>query len=132
MKYLKGTLIAFIVTAAFCTCSVSAAQYSMANVSIPNLKGIATTEKVNKDNFSPQTFDLTACTDSVTGQELGAQVRTYSVNYGGYTDFVTAKKGKKVTISSSKHTNPGTYKLNVRANTSSLFSAKLFGTWVLD
>ena len=95
-------------------------------------KGIATTEKVNKDNFSPQTFDLTACTDSVTGQELGAQVRIYSVNYGGYTDFVTAKKGKKVTISSSEHNYPGTYRLNVRANTSSLFNAKLFGTWVLD
>lgn len=132
MKYLKGTLIAFVVTVVFCTVSVSAAQYSMANVSIPSLKGIATTEKVNKDNFSPQKFDLTACTDSVTGKELGAEVRTYSVNYGGYTSFVTAKKGKKVTISSSKHTNPGTYKLNVRANTSSLFNAKLFGTWVLD
>ena len=75
---------------------------------------------------------MTACTDSVTGQELGAQVRTYSVNYGGYTDFVTAKKGKKVTISSSEHNYPGTYRLNVRANTSSLFNAKLFGTWVLD
>ncbi len=51
MKYLKGTLIAFIITAAFCTCSVSAAQYSMANVSIPNLKGIATTEKVANKKY---------------------------------------------------------------------------------
>lgn len=132
MKYLKGTLIAFVFTAIFCTVSVSATQYAMANVSIPNLQGIATTEKVNKDNFSPQTFDLVSCRDSVTGNQLGAQVRTYSVNYTNYTNFKTAKINEKITISSSKHNNPGTYKLNVRADTSSLFSAKLFGTWVLD
>lgn len=132
MRYLKTTFIAFLFTVTFCFVSVCASQYGMANVSIPNLQGIATTEKVNKDNFSPQTFDLVACTDSVTGKELGAQVQTYSVNYGNYTSFVTAKKDGKVTISSSKHTNPGTYKLNVKANTRSVFNAKLFGTWVLD
>lgn len=132
MKYLKMIAVTFFVTALFCTISVSASQYGMANVSIPNLKQVQTVARDDKDNFSPQTFDLVACRDSVTGQELGAQVQTYSVNYGSYTSFVTAKKGGKVTISSSKHTSPGTYKLNAKANTSSLFSAKLFGTWVLD
>lgn len=96
------------------------------------MKQVQAVARDDKDNFSPQTFDLVACKDSVTGKELGAQVQTYSVNYGSYTSFVTAKKGGEVTISSSKHTNPGTYKMNAKANTSSLFSAKLSGTWVLD
>lgn len=34
MKYLKITAVAFFITALFCTLSVSASQYGMANVSI--------------------------------------------------------------------------------------------------
>lgn len=51
IKYLKFTFGAFSLAFVFFTILVSASQYGMANVSVPNLRGVKTVARADKDGL---------------------------------------------------------------------------------
>lgn len=132
MKYLKITSIAFVLTILVTSVSTQAKVMGYANVTIPNFSGIATVGKQTKENFSDQKFEKTTCKDKLSGNEMAIEVRTYSVNYGGYSNWKQAPKNQVVTISPGVHSVPATYKLNARAVNSFITEGSLYGTWNLD
>lgn len=132
MKYLKITLIAFVLTTIGAVTITQAKVAGYAGVTISAFRGITNIGQANKDNFSNQKFTKVACTDKLSGNEMAVQVRTYSVNYGGYSSWKQAPKGTQVTISPGVHDHPGTFILNGQAVNSFITQGSLYGTWNLD
>lgn len=134
MKYLKITIITFIFTMFFTSILATQAKIvGIADLEVPVLSGIANTGNVTKENFSNQKFDLVTCNEDITGKETAVKLRTYSVNYGGYSSWKVQTKGKTTEISPGVHDVPATYKLNAKAvEEDHILPSKLYGTWILD
>lgn len=131
MKYLKLSIIAFVLTTLLSTMIVQANVKGYANVTIPRFSGQVTVGTATKDYYGAQQFEKTTCKDKVSGNEMAIQVQTYCVNYGTYVPYVDAPKGVLITISSSNHLDAVTYSLNAKAKNSFITEGSLYGTWVL-
>lgn len=131
MKYVKITTMMFVATALFAVISVSAQAVGV-GLTIPAFTGITSTGNWDKDNFGNQTAIKISCRDNLSGNEMAVLGRTYRVNTGTNSDWVSLPKGKDVVISGGANTNPGTYRLQLKAKNSFVTTGSFSGAWNLN
>lgn len=139
MKYLKISLVAFIATFVFAGVGVNAknAFYGYAGISLPAFKGTVSKGPHTKTETGLQYYENTGTINSVTGNENGIQVRVISE---GNTEepiksdwLVLAQAGQSGSwAKNSKTTVKRAYNIEMKNNTTSIYSASHSGTWYLD
>lgn len=129
MKYLKGSFFLFLATAILSVVGVNAATYrNFVGVNIPNMQRPYTSSASNKTSWSEQSAYKVGAIDSMSGDERAIQARTNG--NGSISSYVTLPKGSEKTIPGN--TVPGSYALQLRAETWLPTSASFSGHWYLD
>lgn len=132
MKYIKGLILALLVTSAFSLCKASA-EYVVAysGITIPRLGGIYTSSQEEKKMDLPQTMYLTNAIDNVGGNLRGVRSRTYRlIDAEPYSDWATLVKGKETVMKGGHNTEIGLYKVQIQATTTnSLTTINFYGVW---
>lgn len=133
MKYIKGLILALLVTSAFSLCRAAASEYVVAynDIRIPKLGGIYTSSQEEKKMGLPQTMYLQNTRDTIGGNQRGVRSRTYRlIDAEPYSNWATLVKEREVTMTGGYNTEIGLYKVQIQATkTDSLTAIRFWGTW---
>lgn len=135
MKYLKYSLLAFIVTffCSFVYVNAAGTYKAYAGIEIPALKGDLRKGPHTKTERNIQHYNNTGTINLCNGNENGIQVRVYS-EADGYSAWLTVAGANQngAWANSSVSTTPRAYNLYLQNNTNSVCKASHSGTWYLD
>ena len=130
MKFIKGLLIAFVVSCVFAVSNASAFGKAFVGVTIPGFKGIWTSPSSEEKLDNGYQYLYTAgIRDNVTGELRKVEARTKKSSGSlDYSDW------KKVTVDGTinwgtQNNQQGIYHLQARAQTSTLATISYSGSW---
>lgn len=130
MKFIKGLLIAFVVSCVFAVSNASAFGKAFVGITIPKLKGTWTSPDSQEKLDSGYQYLYTAgIRDNITGELRKVEASTIKVTEGN-----KASLWKKVTVDKTinwgdENKYPGFYKLRLRAQTSTIATVSYSGSW---
>lgn len=131
MKYMKVILLLLTITTILSMNNVKAGTRVFAGIDIPGLKGTYTSGANTKDTWSNQQYENVDTVDKVNGAQKGIEARVKGIG----ASYVTAPKGAKTTLSNGSAgigQTQGTYQLELREATSSIFGLYASGAWYLN
>lgn len=132
MKYLKITMIIFILATIFSLYNASAAVINFADITIPVFSGRYMSSERQKDNNNQQYMKKIDCTDDISGDGRAIIARTYSPYSNiGYSSWIELPKNSNVTWGNENKTISG-YKLQLQSQKSLPTTASFYGTWTLN
>lgn len=132
MKYLKITVIIFVGVLILKGTSVLAKRYTFTQVKVPALSIKTDVAEATKENVSDQTFTKFTCRDTLSNEERGVEVRTYSYYLDRVNYWVKVPKDKTVNISNGLHDESGDYRLEARTEANKVTGCIFSGVWNLD
>lgn len=130
MKFIKGLLVAFVISCVFAVSNASAFSKSFVGITVPGFKGIWTSGAESKTPDTGYQYLYTAgIRDSITGELRKIEARTKKVSEG-----LKYSSWKKVTVDKtinwgSENQEPASYALQLRAQTSTLATVSYSGAW---
>ena len=129
MKYLKGTMIAFVV-GLILSSSANALSLTFSNITIPAFKGTYTSdERVKSNTTNEQTLHTINATDRISGDGRAINARVKGMLSGmSTTSWKSAPKGKVISFGSSSR-EIGSWKLQLQSNKNLPTKAGYWGTW---
>lgn len=131
MKYLKRTLILFVIAFAFSAFNAKAQVVAIQNVTIKSFKGIWTSSKTyEKTTTVEQRVKKTSCWDNVTGDGRVILGRGNANSAGIVSDWVEVPYSFNYMGSRSK--TIAFWSLQLQSNKSLLTTATFYGVWSTD
>lgn len=132
MKYLKGTLAAFLIVTIFSVIQAKAGSMTFNNIQIPSLKVSYTSGQVSKDTTNAQSIMKRTCKDNLSGDNRAVEAQVHNM-FGGdnYSNWLSIPYSW-ASWSEEKTRNISEYKLNIRASSKLLSSASFWGSWALN
>ncbi len=132
MKFIKGLLVAFVVSCLFAVSNASAFVKGYTNVIIPKYRGIWNSESQEKLQNGYQYLLTTGTREDGTSEIKPVEARTKRTT--GSLDYSDWKSSPNdVTIDwGDQNNSPATYELQIRAKSSSNKTIHYFGIWYFD
>lgn len=130
MKFIKGLLVAFVVSCIFAVSNASAFGKAFVGITIPGFTGIWTSPSSETKLDSGYQYLYTAgIRDNVTGELRKVEARTKKSS-----ESLKYSSWKKVTVDQTinwgtGNQEPGVYHLQARAQTSTIASISYSGSW---
>ncbi|MCM1370969.1 MAG: hypothetical protein NC181_03665 [Clostridium sp.] len=131
MKYLKGTLVAFVATFIFSLVYVSAGNtLTFIDITIPGFQGTYTSEQRDKtDNINMQYIEKYDAIDDLSGDNRAVNARVRGMLAGMQnSSWVATVADTKVALGDNSKTL-GSWKMELKANKWLVSSASFWGMW---
>ncbi len=130
MKYLKRTILLFIMTLVLSSIGVNAKTYAITQLHIPIKSAPAFSEAVEKDTFSTyQMLQKDTCTDNLTHDERAINGYIMALTAGpGNSSARSLPKGKQIVFTDYSQA-AGTYRSVYMSNKSLYTAATYWGVW---
>jgi len=134
MKYLKVSLLLFLISIILFTTGGNAKTISIYEITIPTFSKVWSSSVHTKETFSEQSVKKIKCTDNVSGDGrviMGATSSTDSyLGSGEISSWIEV--GYSYTSWGSEHSSPADYRLKLYSKKSLITTATFTGTWKLD
>lgn len=130
MKFIKGLLVAFVVSCVFAVSNASAFGKAFVGITIPSFKGIWTSPSSETKLDSGYQYLYTAgIRDNITGELRKVEARTKRTSGSlDYSDWVKVTVDQTINWGTQNNI-PATYALQARAQTSTLATISYSGSW---
>ena len=134
MKYLKVTIVAFLVTASLAAISANASGHrTYINVQLPKFAKTVTYGPEVKDDYGYQWYKSNGTVDMLTSADVNVVVKKSNPNYGTSAGLVIKKDEIKTWGNTAVNTFPSNaYEIIMRREKSAISKASHTGSWLLD